>query len=371
MIAPSVAAAMIVRNEARFLPGCLASLHGKVDEIVIVDTGSRDATVEIAHNGGARVVHFDWADDFATARNRGLAEVAADWVLYIDADERLGVPGDRRLGEAIDPRALAATVRFLPKTGYTRYREWRLFRRDERLRFAGPIHETMVPLIEEIAAREGLPLARTAVEIDHLGYDGDQAAKHARNLPLLRRAGAENPARVYLWYHLAESLCAVGEVDAATHAARRGLQAARDFPSDKQRANASLIYQMLARLALARREDPRPLIAEGLSAMPDDHALALMRARALLDAGEAEPALAVAARLAAIDPDALADGLLAFDRRIFGEFAHDLAAVAALRLRRFGEARAHFDAAAALAPNPLPYRVKARAAELGERRTAS
>ena len=371
MIAPSVAAAMIVRNEARFLPGCLASLHGKVDEIVIVDTGSRDATVEIAHNGGARVVHFDWADDFATARNRGLAEVAADWVLYIDADERLGVPGDRRLGEAIDPRALAATVRFLPKTGYTRYREWRLFRRDERLRFAGAIHETMVPLIEEIAAREGLPLARTAVEIDHLGYDGDQAAKHARNLPLLRRASAENPARVYLWYHLAESLCAVGEVDAATHAARRGLQAARDFPSDKQRANASLIYQMLARLALARREDPRPLIAEGLSAMPDDHALALMRARALLDAGEAEPALAVAARLAAIDPDALADGLLAFDRRIFGEFAHDLAAVAALRLRRFGEARAHFDAAAALAPNPLPYRVKARAAELGERRTAS
>src|SRR5580704_5489230 len=371
MIAPSIAAAMIVHDEARFLPGCLESLRERVDEIVIVDTGSRDATVEIARNAGARIFSFDWADDFAAARNRGLAEVTADWILYIDADERLRVPGDRPLGEAIDPRALAATVRFLPKTGYTRYREWRLFRRDERLRCAGAIHETMVPLIEEIAARDGLPLARTAVEIDHLGYDGDQSAKHARNLPLLRRASAENPGRAYLWYHLAESLRAVGDVDAATHAARRGLQAARDLPSDKQRANASLIYQMLARLALARREDPRALIAEGLAAVPDDHALALMQARALLDAGAAEPALAVATRLAAIDPDALADGLLAFDRRIFGEFAHDLAAVAALRLRRFGEARAHFDAAAALAPDPLPYRVKARAAALGERRMAS
>ncbi len=367
----SVAAAMIVRDEARFLPGCLTSLHGKVDEIVIVDTGSRDATVDIARQAGARVFRFDWTDDFAAARNRGLAEVAADWVLYIDADERLRVPGDRPLGELIDPSALAATVRFSPKSGYTRYREWRLFRSDERLRFAGAIHETMVPRIEAIAAREALPLDRSAVEIDHLGYDGDQSAKHARNIPLLRRATADDPGRAYLWYHLAESLCAVGDVEEAARAAHRGLRSARDCPTDKQRANASLIYQMLARLARERHEDPRALIAEGLAAVPDDHALRLMHARALLDAGAAEPALAVATSLLAIDPDTLCDGLLAFDRRIFGEFAHDLAAVAAFRLARFGEARAHFDRAAALAPDPLPYRVKARAAQARERRAAS
>jgi len=367
----SIAAAMIVRDEARFLPGCLRSLHGKVDEIVIVDTGSRDATVAIAEAAGARVFQVDWADDFAAARNRGLAEVTADWVLYIDADERLRVPGDRPLGDAIDPRALAATVRFSPKTGYTRYREWRLFRRDARLRFAGAIHETMVPLIEAIAARDGLPLARTAVEIDHLGYDGDQAAKHVRNIPLLRRGSATDPGRVYLWYHLAESLCAVGEVDEAVRAGYRGLQAARESPSDRQRANASLIYQMLARLARERGDDPRALIAEGLAAVPDDHALRLMRARAGLDAGDAAGALAIAASLLAIDPDALCDGLLAFDRRIFGEFAHDLAAIAAFRLGRFDAACLHFDAAAALARDPLPYRIKARAAEARARQAAS
>jgi glycosyltransferase involved in cell wall biosynthesis len=366
----SVAAAMIVRDEARFLPGCLESLDGKVDEIVIVDTGSRDATVAIAQAAGARVFPVDWVDDFAAARNRGLAEVTADWVLYIDADERLRVPGDRPLGEAIDPHALAATVRLAPKSGYTRYREWRLFRRDDRLRFTGAIHETMVPLIEAIAAREGLPLARTTVEIDHLGYDGDQTAKHARNIPLLRRATAADPDRVYLWYHLAESLCAVGDIDEAVRTGHRGLQAARAFPSEKQHANASLIHQMLARLARERGDDPRALIADGLAAVPDDHALRLMHARALLDAGDAEPALAIAAGLLAIDPDALCDSLLAFDRRIFGELAHDLAAIAAFRLGRFDEARAHFDAAAALAPDPLPYRVKARAAEARARRTA-
>jgi tetratricopeptide (TPR) repeat protein len=367
----TVAAAMIVRDEADHLPECLASLRHKVDEIVVVDTGSRDATAQIAAEAGARVLHFDWIDDFAAARNRGLDEVTADWVLYIDADERLRTPDDRPLGRFIDPRALAATVRFAPKSGYTRYREWRLFRRDPRLRFAGRIHETVVPAIEDIARREGLVLPRTPVEIDHLGYDGDQSAKHARNLPLLRRATAEDPDRVYCWYHLAESLCALGEIEEAVRAGRRGLQAARDVPSEKQSANASLIYQMLARLAFDRREDPRPIIAEGLAAVPDDHALALMRARALLDADEPEPALSIATGLMSIDPDRLSDGLLAFDRRIFGEFACDLAGIAAFRLGRFAAASDHFARAASVAPDPLPYRVKARAAEMRRTQLAS
>jgi hypothetical protein len=84
----SVAAAMIVRDEERFLPGCLSSLRGKVDDVIIVDTGSVDDTLSIATTFGARVFHFEWNDDFAAARNRGLEEVTADW-------ERLHTPGDR------------------------------------------------------------------------------------------------------------------------------------------------------------------------------------------------------------------------------------------------------------------------------------
>jgi glycosyltransferase involved in cell wall biosynthesis len=100
----SVAAAMIVRDEAHFLPGCLKSLQGKVDEIVVVDTGSRDATPCIAEDAGARVFHSDWIGDFAAARNRGLEQVSTDWVLYIDADERLRTPSDRPLtsGKAVE-----------------------------------------------------------------------------------------------------------------------------------------------------------------------------------------------------------------------------------------------------------------------------
>ena len=85
---------MIVKNAARTLEECLASVRGVVDEIVIADTGSTDDTIEMARRSGARVISIPWEDDFSHARNISLAEVASDWVLSLDADERLD-PGAR------------------------------------------------------------------------------------------------------------------------------------------------------------------------------------------------------------------------------------------------------------------------------------
>jgi glycosyltransferase involved in cell wall biosynthesis len=364
----SVAAAMIVRDEERFLPGCLSSLRGKVDDVVIVDTGSVDDTLSIARTFGARVFHFEWNDDFAAARNRGLEEVTADWMLYIDADERLHTPGDRPVAEFLDPDAIAAYVRFKPKHNYTSYREPRLFRRDPRLRFSGKIHESILPAIDHIPERDKLSIARTAISLDHLGYEGDQARKTARNIPLLRQAIEDDPNRVYYWYHLAESLAVIGRVDEALAVARRGLQAAQQRPSEKQRANASMIFQFLARIYLERGQDPSALIAEGLAGVPDDYALWFIAARDRLNAGEFEAARRIAEDLLSVDTDALSDGLLAFDQRIFEEFANDLAGVAAFRLGLFAEASRHFLSAAAAAPDNVSYRIKARAALLQQQR---
>src|SRR5918993_840264 len=80
---------MIVRDEARNIVDCLTSLAGVVDEIMVVDTGSSDGTPELARAHGADVVHERWRDDFAAARNIALARCSGDWVLYIDADERV------------------------------------------------------------------------------------------------------------------------------------------------------------------------------------------------------------------------------------------------------------------------------------------
>ena len=80
---------LIARDEERFLPGCLASVSGVVDEIVLADTGSTDRTVEIARAAGATVVHHAWDEDFSAARNAALAAATGDWILLLDADERL------------------------------------------------------------------------------------------------------------------------------------------------------------------------------------------------------------------------------------------------------------------------------------------
>jgi glycosyltransferase involved in cell wall biosynthesis len=334
---PTVAAALIVRNEEHFLSGCLESLRGRVDEIVAVDTGSEDATIEILKNAGAVVLHRKWDQNFAAARNAGLDTVTCDWVLYIDADERLHLPRLGVVADYLDPSAIAANVHFRPKTGYTHYREARLFRNDPRLRFAGRIHETFMPILREIIQRHNLPIVQSEVEIDHLGYDGDQSKKHVRNLPLLEEAVRTNPDRVYYWYHLAETLAALGRTEEALDAAREGLASAERDPTEKQRTDVSVIIQTIARLELERGQSPLPLIEEGLARVPDDYGLLYFYGRALLLADRPAEALEVATRLRQVDPDQLTQGLLAFDRSIFMEQACELAAVACLKMTQKGQ----------------------------------
>ncbi len=80
---------MIVKNEEKYLEDCLKSVRGVADEIVIVDTGSTDHTIEIAQEYNAKLFHYTWINDFSAARNYALEKSTGDWVLYLDADERL------------------------------------------------------------------------------------------------------------------------------------------------------------------------------------------------------------------------------------------------------------------------------------------
>jgi tetratricopeptide (TPR) repeat protein len=79
----------IVKNEEKMLARCLYSVKDAVDEIIILDTGSTDKTIEIAQQFGAKIYHFNWGDDFAAARNESLKYAKCDWILVLDADEIL------------------------------------------------------------------------------------------------------------------------------------------------------------------------------------------------------------------------------------------------------------------------------------------
>src|ERR1700722_18410356 len=89
---PLLSATLIVRDESAFIEECLESLAGVVDEIVIVDTGSRDDTIEKAERFPVSLHQFSWCGDFSAARNYAIERATGDWILYIDADERLLAP---------------------------------------------------------------------------------------------------------------------------------------------------------------------------------------------------------------------------------------------------------------------------------------
>ena len=88
---------MIVRDEEKNLPQCLESVRGVFDEIVVLDTGSKDRTIEIARSFGARVFDFVWVDDFAAARNAALARATGDYAFWLDADDLIEPPEREKL----------------------------------------------------------------------------------------------------------------------------------------------------------------------------------------------------------------------------------------------------------------------------------
>lgn len=357
-----ISACLIVKNEQPFLDGCLLSLRGLVDEVVVVDTGSTDRTMDIVRAHGARLIEWAWRDDFAAARNVGLDAATGDWILYIDADERLTAPSYAQMREGLDPAdVFAARVLFRPRSNATLCREYRLFRNDPRLRFKGSMHETIRPDLDRLRQDIGARVIDTAAMLTHLGYDGDMSDKYRRNLPLLRAALEANPDRLYYWNDLALTLAGLGEADEAVAIARQGLSRGQSRTEPGARVMRAALIQTLAGLLLQRGEDARQLIDEGLGLHPGNWSLLFLQARALVNAGAHDQALSVIDRLTAQDGETLCDETLSHDKRIFGCYAHDLAGLAWLRSgdrRRAAEAYAR---AAALAPDDPSYRVKALA----------
>ena len=207
-----LSAALIVRDESAFIEDCLESLLGIVDEIVLVDTGSRDDTLTKAGRYPISLHHFPWCGDFSAARNYAIERSTCDWILYIDADERFGVPDRAVLRAMLDEKDKAGfTLRLHARVGWTAYAELRLFRNDPRIRFRGVIHERIQDQLNAVCESDGLLVGTSDLTLDHVGYEGDQRRKLGRNIPLLRDYLAREPTRIYCWWHLGDMLLLAGD----------------------------------------------------------------------------------------------------------------------------------------------------------------
>jgi hypothetical protein len=197
-----LALVMIVRDEAARIARCLDSARTLVDDIVVLDTGSLDATPAIAAAHGARVFSFDWCDDFAAARNAALDRSDADWNLVLDGDEWFDAGATRAALDAVldtEPciGVLPVTSSFDLQERVESAVQWlpRLLPRG--VRYAGRIHEQPV---------SSLPRERIALTVRHDGYRREALErKHGRNDALLRRALQDAPDDPYLLYQLGKN----------------------------------------------------------------------------------------------------------------------------------------------------------------------
>jgi hypothetical protein len=197
----AIALVMIVRDEARSLARCLASARERVDEIVVLDTGSTDATAEIAAGFGARVERFAWCDDFAAARNAALALSDAPWRLVLDGDEWIADGADALA--ALRPLAPGFVGEICVRSDFDdasgsvgQAPSWLPRVLPRGVAYRGRIHEQ---------PDSALPRRRLGLVVDHDGYrDAHKAKKAGRNERLLQLALAEAPDDVYLHYQLAK-----------------------------------------------------------------------------------------------------------------------------------------------------------------------
>lgn len=214
---PVISLCMIAKDEEAFLEECLKSVQGLVDEIVLVDTGSIDRTVEIARRYGAKVVHYAWRDDFSDARNVSLQHATGDWILWLDADERLDKGSAGAIRNAIqDPQFAGYLVEIHNEVGDAQsastfvHRACRLFRHLPVTRFEGRIHEQVVPSLE----RNGYEVAfLKGVRILHVGYRQDIVAdrrKHERTIRMLREEVQRNPDDLFQRFNLGNAYYVAG-----------------------------------------------------------------------------------------------------------------------------------------------------------------
>jgi tetratricopeptide (TPR) repeat protein len=296
---------MIVRDEQEMLPRCLAAVAAAVDEIVIVDTGSTDATIELARSVGARVIERPWTGSFAEARNVSFEAATGDWLMYLDADEVL-VREDAQLLRSLTTRSWREAF-YLSETNYTGAPEdgtavvhnaLRVFRNRPEYRFEGRLHEQIAHRLPVYLPER---VETTNVRVEHYGYLGivrDARQKSRRNIELLRLQQAEGLPSAFLHYNLGCEYAASGERVASLPEFERAWELLeRSTNRDSQRFAPALLSRLVKALRVCGR--PRAALAraeEGLRLYPDFTDLVFEQALAAIALEQPERAIELCER---------------------------------------------------------------------------
>lgn len=208
---------MIVKDEEKLLPICLNSVKELVDEIIIVDTGSKDKTIEIAESFKAKIYNYAWNSNFSEARNEALKHATKDWILIIDADEEIYSEDKEKLKALLDGELKENAIYFFQGVSYLGEKidegniatslNPRLFKNNRNIHYEGQIHNQLVYVSDEINVIE------EDVKIHHYGYLNERMIlrkKADRNIPILEEQINRNPKDGFAYFNLGTEYYSLG-----------------------------------------------------------------------------------------------------------------------------------------------------------------
>ncbi len=223
---------VIMKNEEKNMENFLSSIkkhfEGYPYELVLVDTGSTDATLSIAEKYTDKIFHFKWIGDFSAARNFSLSCASNDWVLILDCDEYV---------EALDPRGFQAIIAYHPasvgmlsrKNHYEMNGTDSVYTDDVERFFDRRLFHYEAIIHEQVRAIGGSDFERVALPltVDHCGYNGsmeDLRKKAERNNDLLFKMLEENPDDPYLYFQIGQSYNMLRDDEKACYYYGKGLE---------------------------------------------------------------------------------------------------------------------------------------------------
>lgn len=214
-----VSLCMIVKNEEKYLPQCLNSVKDLVDEIIIVDTGSTDKTVEIAEGFGAKIYHFQWTNSFSQARNESLKYATKDWILIMDADDEFCSEDKENFKQLINSPLEDNSLYFFETLNYCGNTitsnnisvnlNPRLLKNNHGFCYEGKVHNQLVNskfIINDV---------NYSIAIYHYGYLDENIKtkdKRNRNITLLDEQLKKNPDDNYANFNLGNEYFALGDM---------------------------------------------------------------------------------------------------------------------------------------------------------------
>jgi len=271
----TVSVCMMVKNEEHNLPRCLKSIKPLADEIIVVDTGSTDKTVEIAESFGAKIYHHPWENDFSKHRNQSISYATSDWILIADADEEFffGPDGVREIKEKVLPlvekhnNSAAILLKDIQKSNILmQFSTVRFFKKGE-IHYEGIVHN------QAIVKGHAIVIPESIMYMHHYGYDltsEQKEAKFNRSVGLLKKRLQENPSDYGCYFYLFEFYAVHKRHREAAEYGQKYLRYKKQLKAIK-RFNPGIYYGMARNyMEINNYKKAEVMFTEGLKEIPGD-----------------------------------------------------------------------------------------------------